>query len=560
MTAASAQTTAPPREADAGSRSDWLALIALLLGLSMIVIDGSVVNVLLPEMVTDLKLTNSDVLWVNAVYSLVFAVLLIPFGLLSDRYGRRMMFVVGTIVFVIGSLGAGAAHGSEMLIALRFVQAVGASAMLPSSIAIINVMFTGGRRAMAFGLWGAVFGGAAALGPLLGGWLTQDFSWRWAFFINVPVGIISLILVLKFVPESRIKNVDSLDPLGIVLSVFGLGLIVFSFIEADTYGWWYQLKPFSAGPLTIDGRLSVVPKALAVGVLLLVCLVLWSWHRGRHGKTALVDLELFRIRRYGFGNVVALVVSLGEFGLLFALPLWLQSVTGADPLRTGVILSSLAFGAVVSGGAARHLSAAIGPTNTVRLGMVLEIVGIIGIALALSPTGNTWWLTVPLFVYGLGVGLASAQLTSVALADVPPEKSGRASAMTSTFRQVGTALGSAILGAVLFAGLGHFVTEDLKSIEGLPEDKQTELVQAVKGSAGQVIPQLEKVPELAPEVTAAKIGYTTAAKDTAYVAAIFVFFGLLVSLALPGDDMAAIRAESKVGKEEQDEAAGFGAQ
>lgn len=519
------------------SGAQWGALISLLLGLSMIVIDGSVVNVLLPDMVVDLNLNSTDVLWVNAIYSLVFAAFLIPIGLLADRYGRRRLFLLGTAIFAIASVGAGSASGAAPLIGFRAVQAIGASMMMPSSVAIINVMFTGRQRAVAFGLWGAVFGGAAALGPLLGGWLTESYSWRWAFFINVPVAIVSAILVLKFVRESRIPNVESLDPVGVVLSVSGLSLIVFALIEGDTYGWWHALKPFSVGPWQYDGRLSIVPIAILTGLTLVGLLILWSAHRSRIGRTALIDLSLFSIRRYGYGNVVALVVSLGEFGILFVLPLWMQSVAGFEPLETGVVLTALAAGSLVSGAAARHLAAGIGPTRTVRLGMLLEIIGIVGVGIVLSPERSPWWMTIPLFVYGIGLGLASAQLTSVVLEDVPPEKSGRASAMTSTFRQLGSALGSAILGAVLFAGLGYFTTQDLQSVSNLPPDKQAQVVESVKGSAGQSIRQLETIPELATEVTAAKQGYSQAARDTAFLAAIFVLFGLLVSYGLPKDEL-----------------------
>lgn len=537
MATTTANREQSPYGATTISTHPWLALVSLLIGLSMIIIDGSVVNVLLPDMVDDLQLSTTDVLWVNSIYSLIFASLLITVGLVADKFGRRLLFLIGTVVFLIGSFGSGASTGPDMLIGFRAVQAFGGAMMMPSSVAIINVMFTGRNRAVAFGLWGAVFGGAAALGPLLGGWLSQDFSWRWAFYINVPVAIVATVMVLRFVPESRIPDVGGFDPVGVVLSIAGLGLIVFGLIEGSTYGWWNQLQPFTAGPIRIDTHLSVVPMALVVGVLSLVLLVLWSRRRLRAGRTALVDLPLFKIPRYGYGNVVALVVSLGEFGILFVLPLWIQSVAGLRPLETGTILTGLALGALLSGGLARHLAAALGPTRVVRVGMGLEILGILGVAWVLDPSRSPWWLMAPLFIYGIGLGLASAQLTSVVLEDVPPDASGRASAMTSTFRQVGSALGSAILGAVLFAGLAHFTTTDVRAVSMLPLDQQAKVVAIVKGSSGQAIPKLEKIPQLSKEVKAAKDGYTTAAKDTAHLAAVFVLFGLLVSFGLPADEL-----------------------
>ena len=515
----------------------WWALVSLLIGLSMIIIDGSVVNVLLPDMVVDLGLTQTDAQWVNSIYSLFFAALLITVGLLADKYGRRLLFLAGIVVFLLGSLASGSAQDPSFLIAARAVQAIGAAMMLPSSIAVINVLFEGKQRAVAFGLWGAVFGGAAGLGPLIGGWLAEDFSWRWAFLINIPVGIIAAIMVLRTVPENKGPEVRGFDPVGVLLSAVGLALIVYGLIEGQQYGWWTAIASFDLGPLQLAaGGLSVVPIAIITGVVLLVLLVLWERHRSTTDKAPLIDLSLFGIRRYGFGNVVALVVSLGEFGILFVLPLWMQSVHGLDPLSTGVILASLAVGTLASGGAARHVSALLGPTQVVRLGMLLEITGIVLIGLTLSVDRSPWWLIGPLIVYGLGLGFASAQLTNVVLSDVPALKSGQASAMTSTFRQVGSALGAAILGAVLFSGLGTILGNDLAQEAGLTDEQRTQLTDQIQTSAGQAIIGLENVPGLEPVVADAKEAYTDAAQDTAWVAAAFVLFGLLVSFGLPRDN------------------------
>lgn len=514
----------------------WLALAALLIGLSMIVIDGSLVNVLLPTMVEDIGLTQTGAQWVNSIYSLVFASLLITVGLLSDKYGRRLLFILGILIFIIGSVMSGSSQDSGFLIGARAIQAIGASMMLPSSIAVINVLFTGKNRAVAFGLWGAVFGGAAALGPLLGGWLAQDFSWRWAFYINVPIAIISAILVMKAVPETKVASVGKIDVIGVLLSSFGLAFIVYGLIEGQQYGWWQAIANFELGPITLDtGGISIVPVVFVLGALLLVALVVFEAERGKTDKTPLVDLELFKIRRYGFGNIVALVVSLGEFGILFVLPLWLQSVAGLDPLTTGALIAFLAIGALTAGGSARHVSARFGSTQVVRIGMGLEIIGILGIGWSFSVDRSPWWMAIPLVIYGLGVGFASAQLTNVVLADVPLEKSGQASAMTSTFRQIGSALGAAVLGAVLFTGLSTALSNELEDVPGLTTSQSAEIVNSVRTSAGQSIVKMEENPALSTVVADSKDAYTESARITALVAAIFVFFGLLVSFGLPKD-------------------------
>ncbi|MCZ7534388.1 MAG: MFS transporter [Acidimicrobiia bacterium] len=512
----------------------WAALVAILVGLSIIIVDASVVNVLLPDIVNDLGLTQTGAQWVNSIYSLVFAAMLITVGLIADRRGRRLLFLIGLVVFMGASLGSGTSTTPGMLIGFRALQAMGASMMLPSSIAVINVLFTGRNRAVAFGLWGAVFGGAAALGPLVGGFLAEDFSWRWAFLINIPIGIIAGIAVLKLVPETKGPRGAGFDLIGVALSAGGLGLIIFGLIEGQTYGWWTAISDFSLGPISIQqGGLSVVPMALFIGAMMLGGLVWWEWWRTRRRRAVLIDLSLFKIRRYGYGNVVALVVSLGEYGILFALPLWIQSVHGLNPLETGAILAALAVGTLTAGGAARRVSQRFGATVVVRIGMTTEIIGVVAIGLTLSVDRSPWWLVIPLIVYGLGIGFATAQLTNVVLEDVPASSSGQASAMTSTFRQVGSALGAACLGAILFGLLGSNLSAALANEPGLSPQRQQQIVTEVRTSAGQVITQLDTVPELAPEALAAKIAYTDAARTTAFVAAIFIACGLAVSFGLP---------------------------
>ena len=514
----------------------WWALVALLIGTSMIIIDGSLVNVLLPDMVDDLGLNQTETQWVNSIYSLLFAALLITIGLLADRFGRRLLFLMGVVIFVVGSLASGTAQDPSFLIAARAVQAVGGAMMLPSSIAVINVLFTGRDRAVAFGLWGAIFAGAAALGPLLGGFLAEYFSWRWAFLVNIPVGAIAALMVLRFVPENKGPKIAGLDPVGVILSASGLGLIVYGLIEGQQFGWWTAIAEFDLGPISIGvGGLSVVPIALVAGCVLLLLLVTWERHQAALGKASLLDLSLFRIRRYGFGNVVALVVSLGEFGVLFVLPLWIQAVHGLNPLETGAILAFLAVGAIVSGGLARKASSLMGPTRVVRLGMILEVVGILGISFTLGVDRNPWWLVIALVLYGLGVGFASAQLTNVVLADVPPLKSGQASAVTSTFRQIGTALGTAVIGAVLFTGLGTILSDTLAEEAGISDGDREKIVNEVRSTAGQAIRGLEEIPGLNVVVKDAKQSYTEAARDAAWVAGGMVFVGLLVSFGLPRD-------------------------
>ena len=540
-----AQTGQP----EAGTQArPWLALVALLLGVSLIVLEGSIVNVLIPTIVQDLGIDRTSVLWVTSIYSLVFAALLITFGVLADRIGRKRMFMIGTAIFIAFNLLAGASQSGDMLILARAGEAVGGAMMLPTSMAIINVNFRGPMRAAAFGLWGAVFGGMAAFGPLLGGWLADVASWRWAFYINVPLGLISLVMVWFVIVESKGEDKKRLDVGGVFMSSIGLGLVVFALIEGQALGWWTLITTWDLGPLSLSpGDLSPVPMALGIGLALLAVFVLSQSRRAKAGKSVLMDLSLFRIRRYGYGNVVATLVSLGEFGVLFALPLWLQSVQSFSALQTGALLAILGIGAVLAGGAARHVSAALGSTRVVRLGMVLEILGIVGVILTISVDRSAWWMAIPLFVYGIGLGFDSAQLTNVILTDVPPQRSGGASSVTSTLRQVGSTLGSAMLGTVLFVSLGLALTNDLAVNQPqLSEEQRTQIVDEVVDTSGEAIIPLEQQPGMADVAAEAKQSYTRAVQIMAGVAGGAMVIALIASFGLPADRRREEEEEGKV--------------
>ena len=517
----------------------WVALIFIALGVAMIILDATVVNVALPSMIRSLGLTTNDAEWVNAAYSLTFASLLILAGRLADRSGRRRLFLLGVIIFVAASVLVGLSESAIHVLSCRALQGVGAALILPSSLSIINAVFVGRSRAIAFAAWGATIGGMAALGPLVGGWLTTYASWNWAFYINVPIGIIVIIGVLVTVPETKdVTDRRGFDIPGTILSTLGLFGIVFAMIEGQRYGWVIAQKPFEAAGLTwpADG-ISVVFIAGVVGVACLVGLVLVDMRRLKAGKVVVLNFALFRIKSFGMGNAVALIVSLGEFGLLFALPLFLQSVRGYDALQTGVILLALALGSFVASGAGAGIAQRVGPVR----GMLLEAIGIVVLGFVISTSVTGWGLAPGLFIYGLGVGFATAQLTGVILSEVPVAESGQASAVQSTARQVGAAIGTAILGTTLIIGLGTSVQSSLED-RGVPAVAADQVANAVAQSAGQSIPALVSQPDGELLVAGASDGFASATKAVAAVAALFVALGFLASLLLPKN---AARIESE---------------
>jgi EmrB/QacA subfamily drug resistance transporter len=519
----------------AGDRRRWWGLAFIALGVAMIIVDATIVNVAVPSIINDLHITSTQAQWIQEAYTLVFASTLLVFGRLADRFGRRLLFLVGVATFTFSSVLAAMAPSGTVLIAARVAQGIGGAMMLPTSLSLLNAGFRGKDRAVAFAIWGSTIGGAAALGPLLGGWLTTSFSWRWAFGINIPLGLAVAIGTLVFVRESKEGAVaGGADYLGAALSVVGFTGIVFGLIEGRNYGWWSLEKPFTFLSWTWTSVLSPVPVAFAVGGAALVLFVALERRRNAAGLPVLLDLGLFRISSFRNGNVVALIVSLGEFGILFSLPLWFQNVRGFSAFETGAALLPLAFGSFAASGLGAQLTQRRGAVVSVRLGILLEIIGIVSLGLAISAT-RAWWPTLPaLFVYGLGVGLATAQITGVVLVDVPVAKSGQGSGTQSTSRQIGSALGIAILGTVLFTALGANLDRQLEQVPGLSAQQRAAAVESVKVTAGAVIPDLESNPVTRPIAQDAKVALSRASSLSAFVAAGFLGLGLLASFALHG--------------------------
>jgi predicted MFS family arabinose efflux permease len=377
-------------------------------------------------------------------------------------------------------------------------------------------------------VWGGTIGGMAALGPIAGGWITTTFGWRWIFLINIPLATLLIVLALRYVRESRDPDARPTgDLLGALAIAIGLAALVFGLIEGRTYGWWAPRADVPGWPLT---AVSPIPVAFALAVLCVVAFVLGNRARRRAGRPVFVDVSLFGLRSFGFGNLTALLVSLGEFGLLFAIPLYLQNVLGLSATQSGLILACLAAGAFVSAGMAAPLSRRLGGRGIVQLGMALEALGLLAFAVVIDPGIPAWHVIPALFVYGLGVGFATAQLTGVILADVPVAASGQASGIQSTSRQIGSALGVAILGTVLATVVYAHAADGLRA-QGVPPAQADRVAALVETSAGTALPGLiRSEPALAQPLEQA---FSDATRRTGIAAALFILVGLASSFLLP---------------------------
>ncbi|MBT8226520.1 MAG: MFS transporter, partial [Dactylosporangium sp.] len=460
--------------ASGARRGRWTPLPFIALGVSLIIMDATIVNVAIPTIIPELALTASAAEWINSVYPLAFASLLVLVGRLGDRYGRRRLFLAGLLVFGGASLISALAQSGGVLILGRFLQGVGGSMILPATLATLNAIYTGRDRSIAFAIWGSTIGGMAAVGPLVGGWLTTDLSWRWAFGLNIPIIVVVIVGTLRHVPETTDPaSPGGADVGGALASVLGLGLLVFGLIEGQAYGWWHTTGDAAFGGWAWPWAISPVPIALGVSGVALTALVGLERARRRAGRAVLLDLSLFAIPSFRYGSIAALIVALGEFGLLFALPLVVQGALGYTALRTGVLILALAIGTFLVSGATPQLTQRYGGRAVVRLGLALEAIAVAGLGASIGADASGWVLATWLFCYGAGVGLATAQLTSVILADVPVAQGGQASGMQSTVRQVGSALGIASLGTLLIVLLGTGTADRLAGVPGLTGEQRS---------------------------------------------------------------------------------------
>ncbi len=523
----------------------WIGLLFISLAISLVIIDGTIVNTIFPAVIADLRLSSTEVQWVQESYVLVFAALLLVWGTIGDRIGRRKLLIIGIFIFTLASIWAGFSTDASSMILARIAQGVGGAMVLPTTLSLVNATFQGKERGIAFAVWGSTIGGMVAVGPVLGGWLATDFDWRWAFNINAPLGLIIIIGLLIFATESKqAQREGRIDWVGAGISVIMFSTLVFGLIEGRAYGWW-NVNPanqFAIGDFKWPTTgISVIPVSLAIFVISTVLFVLWERSREKAQKNVILDLGLFSIASFRNGSIAAGIISMGEFGLLFAIPLWLQNVQGLSAISSGLVLLWLAGGAFLASAVGGALSGKLSATNAVRIGVFLELIAVAGIAFIASTSGGWQGIATFLAIYGIGIGLATAQLTGVIMVDVPMEKTGQASGSQSTVRQIGSALGIAVLGTVLFTSTQASIETRIVNLPGLSVvDAPTRQIIAeqiagpVADSAGAAIiaiPQFltsQGMPQdVANQVTvAAADGFTDGMKATGWAAAFFLLLGL----------------------------------
>jgi EmrB/QacA subfamily drug resistance transporter len=411
-------------------RRKWWTLAAVSFGLFMIMLDNTVVNVALPSIQADIGADLSELQWIVTGYALSFAALMLIGGKLADAYGRRLIFVVGIVVFTLASLWCGLADSGNMLIIARIVQGAGAALMNPATLSIIAATFPPKERGMAIGIWAGVSALALAIGPLLGGLLTEHLSWHWIFFVNVPIGVVAIAASYLLITESKDSTHVSLDLPGLGTSALGLFALTYGLIEANAYGW---------SSARIVGSFVVAVVSLTAFVVI-----------ERRRRAPMLDLSLFRSGTYAGANIAMLLTALSMFGVFFFVSLYMQNVLGYSAVQAGAAFLPMTLMIILVAPIAGKSSDKYGSRWLMTIGMVL--LGVQLLYLSQLDAGASFWNLLPGFlVGGLGMALTMTPTAAAATRAVPVEKSGVGSAVLNAMRQVGGSVGIALMGAIVAA-------------------------------------------------------------------------------------------------------------
>jgi EmrB/QacA subfamily drug resistance transporter len=515
----------------------WVALLFLSLGLAIVIIDNTVLNVAIPYILRDLNTSLDTLQWTISGYALIIATLLITMGRLGDMFGRKRIFIIGLVFFAVGSLIASFAEGPwSLFVGEALIEAIGAAMMMTSSLSLLVSEFQGRERPIAFGIWGSVAGASAALGPLLGGYLTTYFSWRWSLRINVFVAIFAL-LGTVFIKESK-GDQKGFDWPGTILSGLGLFALVFALIEGRIYGWTAPVKQFSIGSWTWPAtNISIIPFAFWFAAVCLALFVVTEYFEEKEGRAPMLQMSLFGHSGFSIGLLTLGIVSLGQFGAFFVLPIFLQSALGFDAWRTGLAFLAASITMFVMGPVSGFLASKFKPKWIVSIGMFILAGGLYYLERTLSLDTSIRSLIPSLIVFGLGAAMTAAQLTNVILSAVPARFAGEASAANSTVRQVGTTIGIAVLGTVLAGTLATGIRDRVGSDPAIPAAAREEIVRSFNPSAaerGENGPSGNMPPQIAEAVKRdVNEALLASAQEAMRMAFWFILVGAVISLFIP---------------------------
>jgi EmrB/QacA subfamily drug resistance transporter len=487
----------------------WWTLIVVCIATFMLLLDITIVNVALPKIATSLNASFSDIQWVVDAYALTLASVLLSTGTLADLFGRRLVFAVGLGLFSLASLLCALSPDAQFLIIARGAQGIGGAAMFATSLALIAQEFEGRERGTAFGAWGATIAASAAVGPLLGGFLTEDFGWSSIFYINVPIGIACIFLTMAKVAESKAPGEHRIDWIGTVTFTAALFLLVLALIQGNADGW---------------GSTKIVALFASSAVLLTVFVI--SQFKL---PNAMFDVSLFRKPTFSGASIVAFALSAAMFAMFLYLTLYIQTILGFSPLQTGLRFLPFTVVSFFVAAASGNLTERVPVRYLLGAGMVMTGVGLL-LMRGLTVTSHWTALLAGFIVAGAGVGLINPALAATAIGVVPPQRSGMASGINNTFRQVGIATGIAALGAVFESNLTSTLAPKLA---GTPvAGRAAEISHAAAAGGAPAVIAHTPVAERAAATVAIHSAFTAAMNDILLVGGIVALVGAALGFLL----------------------------
>ena len=478
----------------------WWILVVLCLSLVMVILGNTVLNVAIPTLIRVLEASDRDVQWMVDAYSLVFAGLLFTAGALGDRFGRKGALNVGLVIFGAGSLFAALGDGTTEIIGGRAIMGLGAAFVMPSTLSILTNVFPPHERARAIGIWAGIAGAAGAIGPITSGFLLEHFWWGSIFFLNLPVVVLALVSGSFLVPDSRDPDQARLDLFGAALSIGAIAALVYGIIEAPQKGW-------------LDGEtLTAFGLAIAFGGV-------FAWWEMRT-REPMLDLRYFKRRGFSGGSIAVSMMFFGMFGMFFLMTQYLQLVKGWGALETGVRTLPFAFTMMVTAPSSARIAERIGSRSTVCIGILTAALGFVIMSQA-DVSSDYWYIAITLVILAAGMGLTMAPSTASIMASLPLGKAGIGSAMNDTNRELGGALGIAVLGSLL---VSRYTSGLESALQGLPEAAQDAARSSLGGAIGVAGPGSPLAAAAREAFTDAFSGVLLIAAAVAVVAAIAVRF------------------------------------
>lgn len=518
-------------------------LAALVLAMFVLVIDTTIMNVSISTLIKDFDTDLATVQAAITLYALLMASFMITGGKIGDIIGRKKAFRIGLIVYGTGSfLTAISPTMAVLFVGWSILEGLGATLVMPAIQTLVTSNYSGKDRALAYGIIGGIVAGAIALGPIIGGWLTTEYTWRLAFAGEVVVVLIVLFLS-RYIQDAPLETEEKpkLDIVGSILSALGMGLIVFGILLAGIYGWWKARQPFSIGGIEISPfGLSPTPLFILAGGIILLCFALWERHVINLGKMPLVRLDVLRDRGVTSGIFVQMVQTLLIGGFLFSMALFFQIALGLNAMQTGFLYLPLSIPLLIASLIASRLSARIAPKRIIQLGLLVLVAGLLLAIATINVEVRGLALLTGFALIGIGAGVIASQIMNLVLSQVVPERTSETAALMSTSQNLGMAIGTALMGSIVIAGLAGGAITLIDDSTVIAEDLKPSVISAVEENVRFLSnEELQAVlkdapPDLEQEILRInEIARIHGIKTSLWGLVIFTILGIIASIFLP---------------------------